>query len=377
LGKSRLRDKSEYIPEPAKFFHWYDEGRLSCLEVHGEGLRIFLIPFLSKDLGIPATKKQREKFLRLRREAKAIVRIRVVTLLEACELLGISPGVSERMKPFRRDYPISLGKPQIYNLMTHLINEGNVVKRNPRGYYSNLDMSLHDRVAELVKSLGGYWSRRMGKDNVPETCIGAAVIKLLTKAGMVPGKKTQGQYYRHLPKQILDYPELNRYHISATIAEEGWPSLILKVGSKPRIMMGYSRSIDVTDILPKEYVLSLEIGKKLSPGYIPNEIKSIIQAQPFPFLDDEITIIEKELHIETQVNLTGLYKSKKERITVEWRVTWEGPESVKKYEDNFGFLAGSKVERRFKLVWRLYEEYRDRPLNRDVWDYIERQLASV
>jgi len=377
LGKSRLRDKSEYIPEPAKFFHWYDEGRLSCLEVHGEGLRIFLIPFLSKDLGIPATKKQREKFLRLRREAKAIVRIRVVTLLEACELLGVSPVVLERMRLFRRDYPVSLGKTQIYNLMSHLINEGNVVKRSPRGYYSNLDMSLHDRVAGLVISLGGYWSRRMGKDNVPETCIGAAVVKLLTKAGMVPGKKTRGQYFHHLPKRILDDPGLSRYHISATIAEEGWPSLSLKIGTKPRIIMGYSRSIDVTDILPLEYVQSLESRKKLSPGQIPYEIKSIIQVQPFPILDDEITIIEKDLHIETQVNFTGLYKSKKGRITVEWRVTWEGPESVKRYENSFGFLARSKVENRFKLVWRLYEEYKDRPLSQNDMDYLKKQLTLV
>jgi len=355
LGKSRLRDKSESISEPTTSFHWHDEGLLSCLEVHGEVLRILLLPFLSKDLERHATKKQREKFLRLRREATDIVRIRVVTLLEACELLGVSPEVLERMKLFRRDYPISLGRPQIYKLMTHLINEGDVVKRSPRGYYSNLDMSLHDRVAGLVTSLGGYWSRRMGKDNVPETCIGATVVKLLTKAGMVPGKKARGQYFHHLPKRILDNPELSRYHISATIAEEGWPSLSLKIDTKPRIIMGYSRSIDVTDILPREYVQSLEIGKKLSTGLIPNEIRYMIRKQPFPLLTDEINIIEKS-GIETSIYLTSLYKSKKGRVTVEWRVTWEGPDSVKRYEDIFGFLAGSKVEKRFKLVRRLYEE---------------------
>ena len=377
MGKSRLRDKSGFISEHAKSFHWYDEGRLSCLEVYGESLRILLLPFLSKNLARPTTKKQREKFLRLRREATAIIRISVVTLLEACELLGVPPEVLERMKLFRRNYPISLGQPHIYKLMTHLINEGNVVKRSPRGYYSNLDISLHDRVAGLVTSLGGYWSRRMGHDNVPETCVGAAAVKLLTKAGMVPGKKTRGQYLLHLPKRILDDPELSRYHISATMTEEGWPSLGLQVDSKPRIIIGYSRSIDVTDILPLEYVQSLEIGKKLSPGQIPHEIKSIIQIQPFPILDDEITIIEKRLQIETLVNLTGLYKSKIGRVTVEWRVTLEGPESVKRYEDSFGFLAGSKVEKRFKLIWGLYEEYKDRPLSQNDIEYLKKQLAPV
>jgi hypothetical protein len=77
---------------------------------------------------------------------------------------------------------------------------------------------------------------------------------LLKKAGMVPGKKTQGQYLHHLPKRILDDSKLSRYHISATMTEEGWPSLSpIRVGSKPRIIIGYSRSIDVTDILPEEY----------------------------------------------------------------------------------------------------------------------------
>jgi len=259
LGKSRLRYKSKFVPEHTKSYHWYEEGRLSCLEVYGESLRIVLHPFLSKDLSRP-TKKQREKFPRLRREATDITRIRVVTLLEACELLGISPAALERMKLFKRDYPISLAQPSIYKLMTHLINEGYVFHgKGTRSFFYNLDMSLHDKV---------------------------------------------------------------------------------------------------------------------SPGQIPYEMRYMIRTQPFPLLRDEINILEKS-GIETNTHLTSLYKSKKRRVTVEWRVTWEGPEPVKRYEDIFGFLAGSKVEKRFKLIWRLYEEYKDRSLSQDDLDYIERQLASV
>jgi len=379
LGKSRLRDKSEPVSDPAEFFHWYEEGLLSCLEVHGEKLRVLLLPFISKDLARPATKKQRDKFLRLRREATAFVPIRAATLLEACELLGVSPDALERMKLFKRDYPISLGKPQIYKLMTHLINEGNVVYGGRRysttgGHYYNLDMSLHDRVAALVTSLGSKWSRGMDSDDVPFTTISAAVTRLLMKAGMVPGKKTRGQYLHHLPKRILDDPELTRYHISTTMTEEGWPSLGLKIGSKPRIMIGYSRSIDVTDILPKEYLHSLEITKKYSPGQIPNEIRYMIRTQPFPLLSDEINIIEKS-GIETNIYLTRLYKSTKERVTVEWRVTLEGPEFVKRFADSFGFLAGSSLEKRFELIWKLYEDFKDRQLSQDDQDYLKRQLG--
>jgi hypothetical protein len=160
------------------------------------------------------------------------------------------------------------------------------------------------------------------------------------------------------------------------LTEEGWPSLSIVVGSKPRIIIGYSRSIDVTDILPQEYLHSVEIGKKYSPGQIPNEIKTIIQLQPFPLLDDEITKIEKS-GIDTSIYLTGLYKSKKERVTVEWRVTVDGPEAVKRYADNFGFLEGSNVEKRYLLICKLYEEYKDKKLSKEYLDYINGQLAQV
>lgn len=102
----------------------------------------------------------------------------------------------------------------------------------------------------------------------------------------------------------------------------------------------------------------------------------MIRTQPFPLLRDEINIIEKS-GIETSIYLTSLYKSQKRRVTVEWRVTLEGLESVKRYEDSFGFLAGSKVEKRFKLIWKLYEEYKDRPLSQNDIEYLKKQLAPV
>jgi hypothetical protein len=100
----------------------------------------------------------------------------------------------------------------------------------------------------------------------------------------------------------------------------------------------------------------------------------MIRAQPFPLLRDEINMIERS-GIETKIYLTGLYKSKKERVTVEWRVTIEVPESVKRYADSFGFLEGSNVEKRFKLICKLYEEYKDKKLSKDDVDYLNGQLA--
>jgi len=79
--------------------------------------------------------------------------------------------------------------------------------------------------------------------------------------------------------------------------------------------------------------------------------------------------------IETSIYLTHLYKSIKERVTVEWRVTFEGSEFVKRFADSFGFLAGSNLERRFKLIWKLYENFKDRQLSQDDQDYLKRQLG--
>jgi hypothetical protein len=194
LGKSRLRDKAEHPAKPDGFYHWYDDPQYCCQEVHGELLHELIRPYVSKNPLRSIGEKQRQQFLQIMRKDTTVIRVTVAKLLEMCKLLGIAPDTLERMKLFKRGYPISLVQPQIYKLMTHLINEGDLIYRGRNysttgGHYYNLDMSLHNRVVELITSLGGKWSRGLDSDNIPYTYVDAAVTRLLIKAGMVPGKK--------------------------------------------------------------------------------------------------------------------------------------------------------------------------------------------
>lgn len=304
--------------------------------------------------------------------------VRVATLLEACELLHMPPKSLEGMKLFRRRYPISLAKPQIYKLMTHVINEGSVKGgRNPRGFYCNLDLSLHERVSELITSLGSHGNRRIGKDNVPETYVSAIIARLMIKAGLVPGKKTRGQYFHHLPKRILDDPDLSTYHMSTTLTEEGWPSLSLSKSNRLSISIGYSRSIDVTDSLPHEYINNLDKGKKYSFGFIPDEIRTRVLYVPFPLLEDEINILKTTLDIKVHISPRSLYRSKRDRVTTEWSVTFSGAEAVERFVEKIGFLQESKIEKTFKLMWDFYNEYKGKVLSKEEVDRINKELGRT
>lgn len=376
MGKSRIRHRAGPPPEADDFFHWHDESSLAALDVDGDSLRELLRPLAYGPPSPRISTKLRRKFQRIMGKKKGeTIPVRVATLLEACKLLNRQPNLLEKTKLFRGRYPIPLAKPEIYKLMTHVINEGSVKGgRNPRGVYCNLDLSLHESVSKLIHSLGSHGNRRIGKDNVPETYVSAIIARLMIKAGLVPGKKTRGQYFHHLPKRILDDPDLSRYHMSATLTEEGSPSLRLTEGSKPYISIGYSRSIDVTDSLPSEYIHNMEQGIKYPIRPLPNEIIVGLILLPFPQLDDEIRILG-DYDIKVHEYPSSLYKSKRDRVTTEWCVGINGVDAVTKFIDGIGFLPGSNVETRYNLIWSLYQKYKDKAVNHEDVDQIRKELG--
>jgi len=261
--------------------------------------------------------------------------------------------------------------------MTHIINEGDSKRgKNPQAAYNNLDPNLHNIVAALVEALGGHWSRRIGKDNAPVTQIDTTTVRALVKAGLVPGRKASGQYFHHLPDLMLEDHALSKYHLSATFTEEGWPSLVLEKDKRPRFLIGYSRSIDVTENLPEDFRQSLEVGEKLSVGDIPNHVRAELYLIPFALLDDEIKMIEENLHDSPNVNLVSLYKSKDEKITAEWRVSFYGPTMVEKFREEIGFLPGIEVATRFEELWGVYTEIKDKKLSQEDIEKLRKKLSG-
>lgn len=377
MGKSRIRHKAGTTAKADEFYHWYDESSLAALDVDRDSLRTLLRPLAYGPPSPKITTKGRRKFQRIMCKDAVTLPVRVATLLEVCKLLNIKPESLEGTKLFKKRYPIPLAKPEIYKLMTHVINEGSVKGgRNPRGVYCNLDLSLHERVSKLIHSLGSHGNRRIGKDNIPETYVSVPIARLMIKAGLVPGKKTRGQYFHSLPKRILDDPDLSRYHMSATLTEEGSPSLRLTKGSKPYISIGYSRSIDVTDSLPSEYIHNMEQGKKYPVRPLPNEIIVKLILLPFPQLDDEIRILGN-YDIKVHEYPSSLYKSKRDRVTTDWCVGINGIDAVTKFIDGIGFMPGSNVEMRYNLIWSLYQKYKDKVLSKENVDQIRKELGII
>lgn len=199
----------------------------------------------------------------------------------------------------------------------------------------------------------------------------------MIKAGLTPDKKTLNQYYHPLPDGILRDSGLSHYHLSATFTEEGWTSLSMKIGEKPRILVSYVRNIDVTNIIPKDFANSMEVTKKITMGEIPSEIRARINMEPFPLLESEIGLAKQALDVQPHVNIVSLYKSKNERITVEWRVSLYGPERVRRFTERIGFLPGSEAERKFEKTWETYEENKDKKLSRKDIKNIRKKLKEI
>jgi len=332
----------------------------------------------SPDFASSSTSEEKSKAHESLKDGARNGLISVKRLLLICKVMDIDSNSLERTGLFRRDYPISLRRPEIYKLMTHVINEGNASKgRKPDASYWNRDPSLLDRVSTLVESLGGKGHRAIGKDNVPVIEIDQTTGRALIKAGLIPGKKALGQYYHSLPDPMITEPKNSKYHLSGTFTEEGWTSLSIEKNERPRILVNYTRNIDVTGIVPRNLIDSMEAGEKLTVGRIPDEIEAEIRLNPFPLLENEIEMTQEMLGIPPRVNIVSLYKSSDERITVEWRVTLSGPEEIAKLRDEIGFLPGSQAEERFEKIWQIFNEIKDKKLSEEDIESIKRELERT
>jgi len=375
LGKGRVNDRPEQFLEDREYFHWYDGALFSNLEVDKEKLEELRGMFESSDLSV--SEDERSRILGSFRRGRRGGHMKVDSLKRICKAMDMNPNDLEKMGLFKRKYPIPLDQPEVYKLMTHIINEGDAAKkRYPQVVYNNSDQSLHDRVAELVKTLGGRYSERPGHYN-PRTLIDSTTSKTLVKAGLILGKKTRNQYLHPLPDSMKDAPTISRYHLSATFTEEGWPSIGLRKDQRPEFLVAYSRSVDITDRLPQEYKQSMQRGEKRTAGKMPKEVRYLIDFAPFPLFEDEVNTLIRTTDGPVRVDFVSIYKSKDGHVTAEWRVTLRHNQSIERFREEIGFLSGSEVNRRFEEMWKIYQEYKEKILTKEDIKEIKERLRSL
>lgn len=378
MGKTRAGDKTDRSPGELEYFHWYDEPMGRRLKLDKGKVRNLLTRIESPGFASSSTSEEKSKAHESLKDGARSGLISVKRILLTCKVMDIDPNYLERMGLFRRDYPISLRRPEIYELMTHVINEGHSGKgRKPNASYWNVDPGLLERVSRLVESLGGIGHQAIGKDDIPVIEIDQTTGRALIKAGLVPGKKALGQYYCPLPDQMRRNPKISKYHLSATFTEEGWTSLSMEKNKRPRILINYTRNIDVTGIVPRDFIDSMEAGEKLTVGKIPDQIEAEIRLNPFPLLENEIEMMQEMLEVPPRVDIVCLYKSRNEKITVEWRVTFSGPEEVSKFNDEIGFVPGSQAEERFEKIWRIFNEVKDKKLSEKDIESIKKEIEET
>jgi len=165
-------------------------------------------------------------------------------------------------------------------------------------------------------------------------------------------------------------PELFRYHIKATLTEEGWPSLRIS-HNRVRFIIGWGRSVDITDKLSSEQIEVLKhiakehnkrkIGIRSIRDYhilkIINQRESkLLEMESFLLSNNHPNVIWPARH-PTRVHI-----SKAGRITTFWEIYLTRLELIDLIDDEYGLLPGTWKAKRFGNLYEAYKKYRGRRL---------------
>lgn len=301
--------------------------------------------------------------------------VKVGTLKRFCKVFGIDPNNLEKGVILNPSFPLDMSSRAFIKVKSHVLNEGRIEFGYKSVYsldYHNQDPVLLWYFANAVREAGG---NIIGKPHleVRELVISAdrVLARALVASGLPFGRKTLRN--PSLDPIIEKDPKLLKYHIQATLPEEGWFSLKINHG-RAYFDIAWGRSVDITDKLTEGQIESLrEISKSIRKRKIP--IGSIID----PDLDRNIrqrppNIFRKELDLlslthEGKLSCGGyptkVHLSKSGRITAFWEIHFTDPKQIDLIHDEYGMPSGTWKAKRFENLYEAYKKYRGRRLTKE------------
>jgi len=127
-----------------------------------------------------------------------------------------------------------------------------------------------------------------------------------------------------------------KYFIQQFFDDEGWPQIENR-------FVACSQNSDTTSIIPKEYFNLLLLGKKVSVGKIPLELRLKI-IKPNLLLDIK-EILEKDFGMKPLLRLKGIAKYLKGEIfyiSANWQLELSKKNDIKKFNDEISFFSSNK-----------------------------------
>jgi len=255
-------------------------------------------------------------------------------------------------------------------LKTHVLNEGRVSLRKYKLYkvltlgYSNQDPVLLKYFADAVKEAGGTRGEPCLETYALVLYASSVLARALKVSGLPFGRKTRSN--PSLDPLLERDTELFRYHIQATLTEEGWCSLRIE-SRRARFDIAWGRSVDITDKLSKEQkeqinrLIEEKGRRKISIKIIGNpDIRSIIELYPPTLIDQEELLFNifhkgKEL---PEGRPTRVHLSKEGRITAFWEIHFTRPDLIDLIHSEYGMLPGTWKANRLDNLYEIYRKYR-------------------
>lgn len=375
--KEQLRETGQIREaEPKKYYHWNDEPDNISLIINVSSVCSIVEHEIARGAAITYT-FLRKKGLRTIYYGikKGNVNMYVKTLKRFCKAFNIDLNWIEQngviLGPYA--YPIDMSSKGFVRLKTHVLNEGRILFLNKSvgglGYV-NQDPVLLRYFANAVREAGGTIRGEPRLGTYALVMHASPVLaRALDASGLPFGRKTITN--PSLDPLLKRDPELFRYHIRATLTEEGSCSLTIDKHRRVRFRIAWGRSVDITAKLSSKQIeilkrTTIECGKnKITKGYIKDfyVISEVNKNPPLSF-DQEVILLnfyhkEKEW---PEARFKALHVSKEDRITVHWDIRFTRPELVDLFHDEYGMLPGTWKARRFEKLYEAYKRYRGRKL---------------
>lgn len=375
-----------------RYYHWYDEPDTIWLTVDLEHLRRLAESKIEgsayEDIysfikGKGLSEREQKLYERWMKMEQGIVA--AGDLKSFCKQFNIDLKELEQRRIILQpcNYPLDMMSEAFLKVKTHILNEGSIVNHrlkygHYRTRYNNQDPVLIKYFIDAVRGVDRALVKKPGlKDYSICVYTNPVLGRVLSASGLPSGRKTITN--PSLDPLLIKHPNIARYHIQATLTEEGWVSLDIK-GRQVVFEIAYGRAVDITDKLSIEQIEQLRRMEQQHEWKIPigsikdPQILNVIYGEPPEALRQELALL-KEFHPgEKWPKLcpTRVHVSREGRATSFWEIHVSRPELVDLIHDEYGMLPGTWKGERFEKLYSVYVKYRGRKLAEEEVEEIEK-----
>jgi len=272
--------------------------------------------------------------------SKLIHRPNVLLLKKLCDYIDFSRSEIERnilnigKSHFKPNLPFKLHNESGVEIRAAFLSDGHVPK-NPTScpVYSASEMDLQEKLIELCKIIFGEFDCEIKYGHKAlETKFPAVIGTALELGGVPRGDKRLVNCY--IPKDIVTGGgKLKRIYLSRVFDDEG--DVCLDKYGKRAVRL--TRTVNVSDCKN----IKLYQGKWT---------RCIVSNAPISNLIRGEQLLLRKLGIDAKIYNEGFYRSRKDKITVKWRIQIGQQDSIKKFESEVGFSLEEKRNKLNELI---------------------------